>query len=143
MTGSRRGWWVVSAMRPDVKLDGPYETRDAAQTAALKRADPWTAVRALAARRMPYVYQVRQFEMPQSAESGAAHYKRTQAPVTASAPQQARTLSGLLPPLVYTYTRGALLTLCEALKLPPPPEHSNRSEILEHMEQHLRMLGKE
>lgn len=130
---------MVSATRPDVKLDGPYATRDAALTAALKRADPWTAARALAARRLPYVYQVRQFEMPVRVGSEVAHYKRALAPT----PTEARALSKLLPPLVYTYTRGALLTLCAALKLPPPPEHSNRAEILEHMEQHLRMLGKE
>lgn len=132
-------WWVTSATQPDRPLEGPYASKDDADTACLRRTDPVTAARALVEGRLPCYYLSRQFEIGTTVE--VLHLYRPERAEVAALPEPP-VGGSLLPQIVYTYQRSALLTLCRALQLPPPPQQSDRQAILAHMEQKLRSLAR-
>lgn len=135
-----RLWWVTANQHPEVPLDGPFERLEDCEARCLVRTDRWTTLRAMAGGRLPAMYVARQFEtrieVPHLYSSpNVAAETPTRAAVGAGA-------AAALPPVVYTYSRSALLVLCRALELGPPPGGLDRSGILEYMENQLRALAR-
>lgn len=140
-----RAWYVTPLLAPDRKLDGPYATRDLALTACLKRSDPISAIRALAAGRIVATYVPRMFD---AQEREVAHLKsHVGAPAGAPSPRGVGSLRDplrggtMLPEVAFSYPRGGLLTLCRALHLPDPPRGVDRAAILAHIERELQHLA--
>lgn len=134
-----KAWFVTSAMQPDVPLDGPFEWRDDCEIRCIVRADTWSTMRAVAEGRLLSYYVPRQFET----RIEVPHYNRAQSVSGERVGVAPRTQGpGLLPPIVYTYARGELLTLCRALGLETPSTRYDRAQIILHMERQLHMLSK-
>lgn len=137
-----RAWYVTPLLAPDRKLDGPYATRDLALTACLKRSDPISAIRALAAGRLAPAYVPRMFAVRDGIEVAPL-----KSPVGAPTPQRVAALRDpmrggtMLPEVAFSYPRGGLLTLCRALHLPDPPRGVDRAAILAHIERELQHLA--
>lgn len=132
-----RRWFVTAAYHPEIALDGPFERREDCEARCLTRTDRWTTLRAMASGRLPVMYLPRQFET----RVETLHYIGAQTDAPTETPARA-VVGTALPPVVYTYSRSALLVLCRALELGSPPGGLDRSGILEYMENQLRALAR-
>lgn len=135
-----RAWFVTSALQPDIPLDGPFVSYDECAKRCVTRVDRLTALRAFVERRIPAIYIPHLFEV-QLAE--VRHLYSAQDAHEAP-PKRAASSGGrgeaVLPPVVYTYTRGDLVALCRSLEIRPPPSGADKAGIIEHIEKQLRRL---
>jgi hypothetical protein len=85
---------------------------------------------------VPHQFEVREIEVRHlyRQESARAESARPPAPKAGGGP--------MLPPIVHTYTRGELLTLCQGLELRAPPHNTDKAGIIEHIEKQLRTLAR-
>jgi len=131
-----KGWYVTALTKPTERLDGPYPY-ERCQIECLRRLDPATVRRYVAAGTIPALYLPRLFEVPAQL---SAYIKEEVSTAVAGAARLPRG-GGVLPSVVYTYTRGNLVLLCEVLGLPTPAASLDRAAILDHINEGLLRLA--
>lgn len=142
-----RRWYVTPALHPERYLDGPYEDFDTAQARCVTRVDREVAVRMLANGRIPGTYVPRLAEV--TAETRVLHSNIPQSvgrPLTKPRTKQspvARKSGVKLPDIILTYSKSALLVLCDGLGMPRPVDgHLTRDELIEHISCTLATWGR-
>lgn len=133
-----RKWFVTPALHPDRYLDGPYEDFDTAQARCIVRVDRDTAVRMLAVGKIPGTYVPRLADVTVYSADAPLYRPQTEGSPSRGARAKrepvVRKATVKLPDVVLTYSKSALLVLCDGLGVPRPNDnHLTRDELVDHI----------